>query len=146
MSVRFVIEWTLRLIVGLCFVWAASAKLLDPVAFLSAVESYQVVEAETARWVALILPWLELWAGIGLALPWLRWASGWILGLLLLGFMVLHSSAWWRGLDVDCGCFGTLDGGSTYAYLLVRNGMLLLGVAVLICMEMDGRGKKRVER
>ncbi|NCG07958.1 MAG: hypothetical protein GWO81_00040 [Verrucomicrobia bacterium] len=145
MRARFYIAWTLRVLLGICFVWAAGSKLRDPLGFAAAVESYRVVGSELSRWVALGLPWLELWAGIGLALPWLRWGSNWILGVLLLGFMGLHASAWMRGLNVDCGCFGFSESAANYAFLLIRNGMLLLGIVVLICMEMDAWTNERRE-
>lgn len=145
MRARFYIAWTLRVLLGVSFVWAAGSKLRDPQAFAAVVESYRVVGPELSRWVALGLPWLELWVGVSLALPWLRWGSSWILGVLLLGFMGLHVSAWMRGLNVDCGCFGFSESGADYAFLLVRNGMLLLGVVVLICMEMDRWSNERRE-
>ena len=66
MNSRFWIGLLLRVVLGVAFVWAAASKLRDPLAFATAVESYQVVGADWARWVALGLPWLELWAGLGL--------------------------------------------------------------------------------
>lgn len=144
MKARAIIGWALRLMVGGCFVWAASLKLRDPVALFTAVESYRVVDAGTARWVSLGLPWLELWVGVGLWLPWTRRGSAWIIGALLLGFMALHTSAWCRGLDVNCGCFGATSGPAGYGVLLVRNGLLLAGVMVLMYQDRAARRKGRL--
>jgi uncharacterized membrane protein YphA (DoxX/SURF4 family) len=144
MKARFWIALLLRLFLGFAFVWAAMLKLRDPLAFATAVESYQVVSAGWARWVALGLPWLELWAGLGVFFPGLRRASVWIVGMLLLGFIGLHLSAWWRGLEVDCGCFGSSGPATAYTILLVRNSLLLLGAAILIYWnrerELEERG------
>jgi uncharacterized membrane protein YphA (DoxX/SURF4 family) len=53
-----------------------------------------------------ILPWLEIGAGIliilGVAI---RYASIFG-GVLMLLFIVAISQAWARGLTIDCGCFG----------------------------------------
>ena len=56
--------------------------------------------------MSVYLPWLEIAAGA--ALLGKRWRLGALLivaGLLLV-FMGALGSAWWRGVDVSCGCFG----------------------------------------
>ena len=146
MNSRFWIGLLLRVVLGVAFVWAAASKLRDPLAFATAVESYQVVGADWARWVALGLPWLELWAGLGLLFPGVRRGSAWVIGLLLLCFMGLHLSAWLRGLEVDCGCFGSMGLMAPYAVLLVRNGLLLLGAVILICWDRERGIEGRVVR
>ncbi|MFP4069025.1 MAG: MauE/DoxX family redox-associated membrane protein [Opitutales bacterium] len=115
----------LRLVVAGVFVTAAIEKILDPVAFEGAILSYRVAGAALAGWTALLLPWLELVTGFGLLLRPIRRTSGCILGLLLLGFIGLHISAWTRGLDIDCGCFGAPEETVGYHWLILRNSALL---------------------
>ena len=95
---------------------------------------YEVVSGSWARGVALGLPWLEMWVGVGLLIPGLKRGSARMIGCLLLAFTFLHLSAWLRGLDVDCGCFGAgmLSG---YGAVLARNGLLLVGALILIFLE-----------
>ncbi len=115
-----------RLTVAGVFVVAALPKLQDPEAFAGSVRTFRVVGAAGAAWVALLLPWLELVAGTGLLLPRLRHASGLIIAALLASFVALHLSAWARGIDADCGCFGAAQGESTsYLWLILRNLALL---------------------
>lgn len=132
---RFVLVVLLRFVLGVCFMWAAISKLLDPVALFRAVESYQSVPASMGRWIALVLPWLELWAALGLCIRGIRRGSILILIILLVIFIGLHLSAWWRGLDIDCGCFGLKGGSSSYLLLLLRNGLLLAGAWVLLILD-----------
>ena len=86
--------------------------------------------------MALCLPWLELVLGIGILLPVIRRASGALIGLLLLLFIALHLSAWARGLDISCGCFGSETGEATadYRWLILRN-LLLLGAVLLVLKQ-----------
>ena len=119
-----------RLILVYVFLRAALPKIQDPVSFAVAVGGFRVTGPELSMWVALVLPWLELVTGLGLLIPKLRRASGIILALLLLVFIGLHSSAWIRGLDISCGCFGKeLSAESpNYLWLIVRNSLLLIGL------------------
>ncbi|CAI8280409.1 MAG: Uncharacterised protein [Opitutia bacterium UBA7350] len=135
MKSRTIIRWILRLLLGICFVWAAASKFQDPLAFAAAVASYEVISGIWARGVVLVLPWLELWVGIGLMIPGLKRGSAWVVWFLLLGFIGLHLSAWWRGLNIECGCFGAMGMLSGYGMLFARNSLLLLGATILIFLE-----------
>ena len=56
---------------------------------------------------ALVLPWLELVAGLCLAAGlWTR-SSALLLSLLLLVFIVALGFNALRGIDLSCGCFST---------------------------------------
>ena len=128
-----------RLALAGVFVTAALPKIADPVAFASSVDAFRVIDSGLSGWVAVGLPWLELVLGIGILLPVIRRASGALIGLLLLLFIALHLSAWARGLDISCGCFGSETGEAPadYRWLILRN-LLLLG-AVLLVLKQDRR-------
>ncbi|HBR93639.1 MAG TPA: DoxX family protein [Opitutae bacterium] len=121
------------------FLLAALPKIQDPVAFTASVEGFRVVAYEQAVWVALILPWLELVAGFGLLIPQIRRSSGLIVAVLLIAFIGLHASAWARGLDISCGCFGVNEDHTApnYLWLILRNVALL--VACLCVFVSDQR-------
>lgn len=116
-----------RLAVAAAFLLAALPKIQDPVAFAASVQGFHVVGGELAGWIALVLPWLELVVGFGLLIPQLRRGSGSLILLLLLLFIGLHASAWARGLDVSCGCFGENETAAApnYFWLIARNIALL---------------------
>ena len=125
-----------RLIVSAAFILAALPKIQDPAAFATSVEGYRIVTGNLAMWIALVLPWLELVAGLGLLIPQIRRGSNLIIALLLIVFTVLHASAWARGLDINCGCFSPhgSEKAPDYLWLILRNlGLLTACVCVLIC-------------
>ena len=116
-----------RLIVSATFILAALPKIQDPAAFMTSVEGYRVVTSNLTVWIALALPWLELVAGFGLLIPQIRRGSALVITLLLIAFILLHASAWARGLDINCGCFNAheSDKAPNYLWLILRNICLL---------------------
>ena len=124
-----------RLIVSATFILAALPKIQDPAAFATSVEGYRVVTGNLTVWIALALPWLELVAGFGLLIPQIRRGSDLVVALLLIAFIILHASAWARGLDISCGCFSAHESGKApdYHWLILRNlGLLVACTCVMI--------------
>jgi len=104
-----------RLILGGVFLYAAYAKLhLDGqwhlgdynFLFALAIDSYQMLPLWLVRWMALILPWLEIALGalliLGVGLRWVSLA----MSALLLVFMIALARAALLHLEINCGCFG----------------------------------------
>ena len=116
-----------RLIVSATFILAALPKIQDTATFATSVEGYRVVTGNLTVWIALALPWLELVAGFGLLIPQIRRGSALVIALLLIAFILLHASAWARGLDINCGCFIAHKSGKApnYLWLILRNICLL---------------------
>ncbi|WP_158279934.1 MauE/DoxX family redox-associated membrane protein [Coraliomargarita sinensis] len=115
-----------RLVLAWVFISAGLPKVQDPVAFSTSIEGYRLISGSPALWTAIILPWLELIIGFGLLTPWLRRASACIMVALLCLFITLHGSAWTRGLDINCGCFGKSTDSPEYHWLILRNLVLLI--------------------
>ncbi|WP_326555213.1 MauE/DoxX family redox-associated membrane protein [Micromonospora sp. NBC_01813] len=93
---------------GLAAVWliAGGAKVTDLAGSGRAVNAYQVFPYDLAMIIGAALPLVELALGVlllvGLAT---RLAAGVSTGLLVV-FIAGITSAWARGLRIDCGCFG----------------------------------------
>jgi uncharacterized membrane protein YphA (DoxX/SURF4 family) len=98
-----------RLGVAALFLLAAWPKLLDPAAFSTAINNYRLLPPLGSALVGHSLPWLELVTAIALLLPRPRLRQGaWLLATLLSAlFLTAQTTAWARGLDISCGCFGT---------------------------------------
>lgn len=130
-----------QLIVAAAFLLAALPKIQDPVAFETSVEAFNIVGSTLSSWTALILPWLELVIGIGLLVPQMRRASALIIIGLLLLFIGLHASAWARGLDISCGCYGQskTEDSPNYLFLILRNTGLLLAVGIVFIRDLRNR-------
>jgi len=93
----------LRLGLGVTFIYAGGIKLLEPDAFAVLMGAYGVVPEWLLMPTAVILPALEVAAGIGLLFD-IRGSLSAIAGLLAMFIAVLGYGIW-MGLDVDCGCF-----------------------------------------
>lgn len=121
-----VATFILRAILSAVFLYAGLIKAWNPEQFWVDVQNYQMLPHWANVATALYLPYVEIFCGVAI---WLRrWSFG-ALGLMggMMGiFTVALLSAWWRGLDITCGCFG---GGEKNRYVewLVRD-VLLLGV------------------
>lgn len=108
------------------FALAGVLKLADPAAFAADVGNYRLVPVPVAAGLALWLPWFEV--TVAVALVWPRWRrEGAVLaGGLLVVFCAALGSVLWRGIDLECGCFGR-GSAATPAWALARNaGMLVL--------------------
>jgi putative oxidoreductase len=88
------------------FLLAGSLKVWAPDRFLLDVRSFELLPAWLAYGTALTLPWLEVFAAVGLWSSRLARGSALLLGLSALSFILALTLAEWRGLELDCGCFG----------------------------------------
>ncbi|HAH32167.1 MAG TPA: hypothetical protein DCL44_07630 [Elusimicrobia bacterium] len=130
-KVKTILAVCSRIILGGVFVYAGYLKAVSPAEeFAYAIEGYKIVPVWAALWTALTLPWLELYLGLMFATGlFTRFCAAGI-GALLLGFEVLLTQAWLRGLPVtSCGCFGA-NGSSSLAGEFAQN-IALLVLAVL---------------
>jgi len=97
----------LRAVLGAVFLYAAYTKLRDPwPLFAASIDAYRVLPEWAVVAVARTLPWLELALGAVLLIGvWLRYTS--VAAAAMLGvFLVLMISAYVRGLEISCACFG----------------------------------------
>jgi uncharacterized membrane protein YphA (DoxX/SURF4 family) len=125
-------RWTIRgcqIGIGLIFAAAALAKLGDLDSFSTQIHYFRMVPVPLENLVAVFLPWVELLAGLALLLG-IRSRSGAILAAAMMAlFTVGVAQALFRGLDFECGCFGTSDGSTVGIRKLAENtGMLLMAV------------------
>lgn len=97
----------IRWVLGGIFIYAGSTKLLAPEIFAVLIEAFGLVPDRLLMPMAIVLPTLEVIAGIGLLFD-IRGSLTVMAGLLAL-FMAVLGYAIWMGLDVDCGCFGPED-------------------------------------
>lgn len=100
------VSWLCRVILGGAFVVAATFKLLDPAAFAVDIGHYHLLPHPATIALAVYLPWLELLSGAAVLIRRVDRGALLILTVLCGIFCVALASAWIRGLDIECGCFG----------------------------------------
>ena len=130
--------WILRVlavIFGGVFIYAGVLKASDPGLFLIDVRSFDMLPDPYAAWLAISLPWLEIFAGLAVVIGVFRASGLLILNVLLVVFFIAIGWAWHRGIDIKCGCFGKSDAASNYTWLFTRDGILLALGAVTSWLE-----------
>jgi putative oxidoreductase len=96
-----------RLLLAAVLVVAAIAKLRDPQAFAQDIANFRLLPASVVPLTAAALPGIELVLGAALALGiWTRGAGVAATGLMI-AFTIAIGAALLRGIDIDCGCFGS---------------------------------------
>ncbi len=124
------IVFLLSLAFGALFIWTGIGKVKDPVSFADAIRNYRIVGDPIAPGLAHFIPWLEIFAGLGIMFQRTRQGAAALLTLLLLVFTVGIVSAWIRGLDITCGCFGGEEA-MNYPVKVAQN-VVLVGVGAWI--------------
>lgn len=122
----------LRLFLTATFLVAGALKVQAPDRFLLDVEGFGLLPGWLAYATALVLPWVEILAALGLW--WKRLARGAALLLTLsaLSFIGVLVVAEVKGLDLNCGCFGDwLIFPSLWSHLLFNAGLVVASVVLL---------------
>ncbi|MEO0454379.1 MAG: MauE/DoxX family redox-associated membrane protein [Verrucomicrobiota bacterium] len=111
----------MRLVLSGVFIYAGIIKLLDLPQFEQNILNYQLLAETPSYLLSLYLPWLEITLSICLKTrSYRREASLFLVGLLTV-FSLGLISAWVRGLNVECGCFGESLPDFGYAGSMIRN-------------------------
>lgn len=123
---------------GLAGVWLYSGivKLLNPVESRQAIQAYELLPDNAVGLVAVGLPTLEVILGLLLLLGVFLRPVAIISGIIIAVFIAGLLSAWARGLQIDCGCFGgggynPEAGTRTYLISLGRDVIFLAFAAVV---------------
>jgi len=94
-----------QIALGAIFIVAALPKISDPPSFAHMIYNYRLVPGGLINLSALVMPWIELLAGLALVLGvWVRPAR-WIVTALLVTFIIAISINLLRDNAIDCGCF-----------------------------------------
>jgi uncharacterized membrane protein YphA (DoxX/SURF4 family) len=120
--------WTIRacqFVTGAIFAFSGLAKIGDLGSFALQVHNFRLMPIALENLTAMTLPWVEIVVALALIFG-IRSRAGALLsaGMLVL-FTVAVISAVARGLDFECGCFGTADASHVGLRKILENlGML----------------------
>ena len=132
-----------RWIVGLTFVVASLHKIAHPAAFAQVVYSYALFPAFTINPVAIVLPYVELVAGLALMTGVYPRAAAGIVSALLVAFALVIAINLLRGHNFDCGCFPTFITrlyADTPVSMLIRDAVLLMAALPVAFFRHRRRG------
>lgn len=125
------LPFLLRLVLGGIFIYAATGKILYPADFSEAIANYQIVPVATTNFLAIVLPWVELVAGVFLINGFKTQSANFILLVMICVFSFGAVLALARGLDINCGCFTESSRKVGMIFLAEEAAMLLMSVGIL---------------
>ena len=99
----------LRVFLVIIFIYASIDKIIDPLKFSDAIDNYHITPVQMNNLAALVVPWIELVAGVFLILGIYVRGSSTIIILLLIWFIFILTQALVRGINVNCGCFNLTE-------------------------------------
>ena len=117
-------------IVGGVFVLAALAKIGGLDAFALQVHNFRMMPMALENLVAMTFPWIELVAGLSMILGIRPRSGAFVAAAMMAAFVVTVAVAMARGLDIECGCFGTADATRVGVSKLLQN-LGLLGISLV---------------
>jgi len=96
-----------RLYLAWVFIYACIHKIAHPSAFALDIATYDILPLSLVNPMAIILPWIELVAGVLLVIGWrVRAAALSVCGMMVM-FIAAIAIALAKGLDMSCGCFAS---------------------------------------
>ncbi|MBD3375061.1 DoxX family membrane protein [candidate division KSB1 bacterium] len=142
---QYLLYWLARLILAAVFIYAGVVKILDPRGFAISIDNYQMLPYILVVLMAIILPWIEVLAGLALLIG--KWIRGSALIFMVLNtvFIIALASALARGLNIDCGCFTTSETGAQVGIRKIIEDLILLIMAGYVFVK-AGKTKQYYDR
>jgi uncharacterized membrane protein YphA (DoxX/SURF4 family) len=102
------LSFAFRVYLGCFFIYASLSKIPHPAQFADSVANYRLIPFMFVNLGSVVLPWIELVAGLFLIVGFRSRSSVIVIGLLLVMFdvMVLINMYW--GAPITCGCYDTV--------------------------------------
>jgi hypothetical protein len=127
-------ELIARWLLGAVFVVACYHKIVQPAHFAKIIYGYYLFPDAAINLIAIILPYVELYAGMALILGIYPRSAALVINAMLFAFIVAISINLIRGHEFDCGCFsfGASGKAPSAVHLLIRDILcFLFGLQVL---------------
>ena len=122
-----------RVFLAFVFIYAAVLKIAEPSDFSLAIANYKLLPDNFINILAIILPWIEISAGLLLLFGVAVKENSLIISGMLIIFIIAIAISLARGLNIDCGCFGTANGNELGSIKLFQNiGLLAIGIILII--------------
>lgn len=142
---------TARVALAAVWAYAALSKVGDPAATVRAVRAYRLLPEWVVHAAAYGLPFVEVALAALLLVGFAVRVAGIVSAVLLVVFVAGIGSAWARGLQIECGCFGgggdLRAGRANYTGEILRDlGFLVLALLVIIAPRLRWSLDKRLAR
>lgn len=101
-----VFSTVIRLGIGLVWIIAGYTKAIDPNGTKKSIQGYRIISGDLVDFISLILPMVEIILGVFLILGIFVKTAALASILVFSFFTIIIFSAWFRRLEINCGCFG----------------------------------------
>ncbi len=122
----------LRLLIGGIFFYAGLEKMCEPFNFSMAIYNYKLLPDPLIGVVAATLPSIEIVAALFLLFGFNTKGAAALISFLLFIFIALIIISAIRGLDIDCGCFGSLERKVGLLAILEDTSLFVVSLCVLL--------------
>ncbi len=132
MHVSCILHWLFRFILAGIFLYSGYVKWDSPLIFEAVLYTYDLFPEASIPLIVRYFPWAEMALGLSLLIGFrhkIRYPAG-ASALLLLFFIVILSITYLRGIEADCGCFGSGDPISPKT--LARDSLMLIPALYLL--------------
>ena len=125
------INLIIRVTVGLIFITFAAGKIAEPAPFAKSIANYDMLPYKLVNLLAIILPWIEIIAGLFLFFGVKLKANILLIASMLVVFNIAVATAWARGLDIECGCYADIAKQKVGLQKLIENFLMLIALLFL---------------
>jgi putative oxidoreductase len=129
-----------RIVLGGVFFVAGATKIPNPGSLAGAIRSYELPLPEWfVSLSAHALPYLEVMLGLYLLVGLFTKVSAWAANGLTILFLLALLQGALRGLEIDCGCFGSSAGETSNLWLAAARDLGLLALGLHVALAPPGR-------
>jgi uncharacterized membrane protein YphA (DoxX/SURF4 family) len=134
------IELAARWFLGATFIYASYSKILAPAVFAKIIYGYDLFPAILINLFAILLPFVELIAGLALIIGFYPRSAALIVNAMLLAFITSLTINIVRGHEFDCGCFAiTADSQSTFSGPLLIRDLIYFALGIYVFFYRSSR-------
>ncbi len=130
-------QLAIRVWLGGLFIWSGIGKLTHFEAFEKAALNYHLLPEVLTKIYALMLPWVEILAGVYLIIGLFTHFAALLVILMMLSFIIAIGVALFRGDDLDCGCFVGGKSEPVTPKKMVED-LILLGMSIYLFVARPG--------
>jgi uncharacterized membrane protein YphA (DoxX/SURF4 family) len=104
--------------------------------FSKAIYNYKFLPSAFINVFAIVIPYIELIAGIFLIFGIYKRGSSFLISFLLIIFIIALAQAYARGLDIDCACFSLESSGQkSDIFQRIIEDLILLTLSIVIYIK-----------
>lgn len=126
------LSFAFRIAAGSVFIVSGAGKVHEGAAFVDQVAEYELLPDAMVRVYGTALPWVEIAVGAFLLLGLVSRLSSGVGALTVFSFIIANSVVLYRGLNMDCPCFGDVAVLQTRDALIVDCVLLIMAIQILV--------------